>query len=203
MRQIFNLILIIICLASCNGKSTKDHFQSDCEKFNTQGVDSLMHYKVQFKKKKSTIESSLNLLNEAIKCDSNLNVARINKIPVLAELGQYNAQIEVINDLIKRTKDSTLLITRAGVYEKLNEQELSTGAYKAAYKYCVRVLKDNPQNSSIIYFKILTQSKIDGIDAVQSEIDYYLSRYPDDKNLRALLTDTITLRGSRKRDSGR
>ena len=165
-------------------RQSKPQTNEDCKKLNSRGVDSLLWYGAT--KKKSALNAALNLLNEAIKCDSNLRIAKINKISVLGELGQYHDALQMI-DLILVDKDSSLLILKSAYYEKLNERELSIKTYKIAYSYFSSQLKKHPENVNAIYCKLLTQSKVFGKDSITSEIQYYLKKYPNDGNLKALL----------------
>ncbi len=187
-QAIFIILLVINSFCALRSKAQID---SNCKKLNRQGVDSLMQFKGQFKKRKSTLEASLKLLNDAIKCDSSFNTPRVNRITVLSELGEYELALYAIDDLVQRNRDTTLFLIKASIYDRLNEKQLSMDAYKMAYSYFVRQLKEKPQNPNIIYSKLMTQSKVFGKESVRNEVDFYLNKYPNDAHLRSLLEDIL------------
>lgn len=191
IRSSFILVAILLVVSFCGNISTGNQSKTDCKKFNRQAMDSLMVYKTSFDKKKSTLESSLRLLDDAIKCDSSLNVANFNKVTVLNELGRFNESIRLIDRLIRLNKDSSLLLTKAPIYDKINKHDSLTITYKFAYNFFNRRIKDNPRDANIIFGKLFSQSKIYGKDSVISEIDQYLKKYPNDANLKALLTQIL------------
>ena len=186
------IFIVLLVLYSVCAQRSKAQVNSNCKKLNSQGVDSLIRYKGQFKKRRSTLEASLHLLNDAIRCDTSLNTPRVNRITVLSELGEYSLAINSIDDLIQRNKDTTLLLIKASIYDKMGENKLSIDADKMAYNYFVRKLKENPQNQNVIYCKLMTQSKVFGLDNVRNEIDFYLKKYPNDTHLKYLLEGILT-----------
>jgi tetratricopeptide (TPR) repeat protein len=199
MRSVVLVSVLLLASVACKKNKPEDQSHSDCKQFINQGVDSLAHYQHQFKKRRSTLEASLKLYNDAIKCDSNLNVARWNKLGVFGQLEEYDSIIVIVDDLLKRHYDSSILIFKAGAYEKLKNMESSQLMYRRAYGYLVRKLKYNPDNASLIYHKVFAMSKIFKEDSALKEIDYYLAKYPNDRNLKAILTDTVTLKFLKQR----
>ncbi len=190
-KRSLTLIAILMVLSFCRNVSSGNQPKADCNKINSQAMDSLILYKTSFDKRKSTLESTLRLLDDAIKCDSSLNIAKFNKVTVLNELGKFNESISLINKLIRSQKDSSLLLTKAPIYDKINKHDSLTITYKLAYNYFDRRIKDRPGDANIIFGKLFSQSKIYGKESVISEIDYYLKKYPDDVNLKALLTQIL------------
>lgn len=184
------LVLILIGLAYCRNAPRNKYENPDCKKLNNQAMDSLVFYKTEFNKKKSTLESALKLLDEAIKCDSNSYSIKFNKVAVLCELGQFHQAVKLVDKLILE-KDSSLLLVKAPIYDRLDEQDSLVITYKMAYRYYVGKLKDDPQNPDVIFGKVFSQSKIYGKESVRSEINLYLKKYPNDLNLKALLEDIL------------
>jgi tetratricopeptide (TPR) repeat protein len=184
-------IVITTAFTFCRNATPDMDSNEDCKRLNNQAMDSLSLYKTTFNKRKSTLEFSLRLLNEAIKCDSDLNVARINKVTVLNELGQFHQAISLLNELILLKKDSSLLLIKAPIYNRINEPDSLTLTYRLAYKYFSNKLKDDPQNVDLIFGKIFSKSKVYGKESVRSEIDAYMKKYPNDVNLKMLLAEII------------
>ncbi len=104
---------------------------------------------------------------------------------------RYEEAIVVVNDLILRNEDSTLLLLEAPFYEKLTDHQASMNIYRIAHNYFKKMIEKGATRPEIIYGKIFTESKLFGKDSVRPEIDYYLKKYPKDRNLEALLNDIL------------
>jgi tetratricopeptide (TPR) repeat protein len=189
MKTIFIAPLIVLTFSFCNSNTSNSQGKTDCRKFNNQAMDSLLSYNTSFSKRNSTLEFALNLLNEALKCDSSMSIAKFNKVTVLNGLGKYAESISLLNELIRSRSDSSLVLLKAPLYEKINKHDSLTITYNLALRYFIGKNREKPHDDYTIYGLLLCKSKLYGIRSVQHEIDSCLGKYPANSNLRALLED--------------
>ncbi|MBS1506476.1 MAG: hypothetical protein JSS79_07520 [Bacteroidetes bacterium] len=107
---------------------------------------------------------------------------------MLILLDRHNEAINTIDGFLRRGADSTILLTKGSELEKIHKPEDAMSLYRKVYGYSYRVFKAHPGEPNAIYFMLLSKSKVYGIGSIQSEVNEYLEKSPEDKNLKALLT---------------
>ena len=79
------------------------------------------------------LEKAINLLDNAIKIDSNYSLAYWNKLTIQETLKQYKNEIETGKQLIKIRPDNNVIISIVGrLYEKLGDTGTSVEYYQKA-----------------------------------------------------------------------
>lgn len=162
--------------------------KNPCTKLQSQAVDSLTSYFLSFRKRKTTLESSLKLVERAIKCDSSLFSPWHTKVTILSEMEEYRRAIETTDELFYHfNSDSGYLIPKPALYERLGLYDSARHLYGQLSLYFKNRLKDDPADDGLIYNYLFTKFKFSGWQSVSSEIDWYKKEYPNNANLKTIL----------------
>ena len=175
-------ILSVSVLASCNAQNNQR-----CKNLNKQGIDSMMAHGSRPQNRTSSLEAALRLFEAAIRCDSSLKTPRVNRIAVLSELGEYQRAIDAIDELVKRVPDSSTLILKPPLFERLNMYDSARNLYKSLSLYFVKLRNNDPENVDLIYWCVFTKFKVSGWESVRADIDYYIKKYPNNTHLITIL----------------
>lgn len=94
-QSTFLLALISTCI-----NSSGQHTIKRCQVLNNFAMESYMKY--QMEGRPSSLDSALNLIDQAISCDSNKFGSFHNKINILIDVGRYQDAIKTINETERR-----------------------------------------------------------------------------------------------------
>jgi tetratricopeptide (TPR) repeat protein len=139
------------------------------------------------------LDSAMLLLEKATKCDTSYFLAHSNLATVLTLKGNYDAAIQVVNKLLRLTKnDPELVLYKGLLYEKMDKKDLAQKEYDRANKLYDDRLTQYPDSLEIIGNKMFLKAYLEGKEKALSELDIYIKKYPTSELLqqyREILTE--------------
>lgn len=139
------------------------------------------------------LDSAMYLLKKATECDTSYFLAHSNLATVFTLKGNYDAAIEVVNKLLRLTKnDPEIVVYKGMLYEKQDKKDLAQKEYDLANKLYDDRLAQYPDSLEIIGNKMFLKAYLEGKEKALSELDTYISKYPNSEVLqqyREMLVD--------------
>ncbi|WP_073402499.1 tetratricopeptide repeat protein [Mucilaginibacter sp. OK098] len=134
-RKILSALIIIICFCSCAKPKRKINPLSI--KLNDSAMQLVMHFGTDDK----SVVNGINLLDKAIRIDSNYVTAYWNKFSFQNQLKQYNEALETVKHLLKLRPNDALIIALTGLaYEKTGDTISAAKCYKNALSNYDKIL---------------------------------------------------------------
>jgi len=171
------LVLYLLIMQACTAQ-----VEQSCIELEVRGYDSLSNYEMQFNKRRSTLEASLRLLNDAIKCDSTMESAKFNRVRVYILLGEFRKAIRDIDDLVYLGQDSLLLFTKPELYERLNLEDSAKIIYGELGQYFGKRILKEPKNKLLIHHWLQCRCKDQGFEVVKKDLEEYRKLYASDED---------------------
>lgn len=154
-----------------------------CREFNEAAVDSLTEYNLG-RRDSLLLLNALDLLNRAIDCDSMYQLAYLNKLTVLTMLGKQR-EVLILIERLERVlpQDPGIFIAKGLQYEKIGKKDSAEVWYDRAKQRCDQNLDAYPDSANFIYDRVMLIAITAGKEQALSEIDKYISRYPEKEEL--------------------
>jgi len=180
MNHIFKItfsLILLIFVNSCTYSQNANAPSRDCIALNNQGVEYISNYPMNGK---SGINQAIDLLQQAIQCDSTYLTAYINIANAYDKNHNYDGEMRAYNKILKLTNyDSPSIITQKGVlFEKINKIDSAKKYYDIAKIACKKKLIKHPEDAEIIKELILLKALIIGKDEALKEIDEQIKLHP-------------------------
>ncbi len=181
------LVSFLLTTTACNTQNNKyvnstkksNVIAKQCVALNDSAVSLLNKYYFEGTNQ-AELDVILDLLNQAIACDTNYFLAYNNKVTVLNLKGEYQKVVNLLDKMLEFSNNDPQLIFLKGIaYEKLNAYNAAKTTYvQAAVEYEKR-LKLYPDSLEIIADKLFFTAFTKGKDEALSELNKYILKYPD------------------------
>lgn len=152
-------ILFIAFLFACGKSHAQKKINPEARKLNDSAVGS--RFSLKYNNPNQALEHSINLLNQAIKLDSNYFTAYWNKFAFQGDLKQYNKAILTGKQMIGlRPQNASLKFIVGETYEKMGDTITSAEYYRSSLSMLNNILdtikvSDNKNYKSTVVNKAI------------------------------------------------
>ena len=181
------LVALLLTTTACNTQNNKDVITTEksnivaeqCVVLHDSAMSLLNKY--YFEDTNPTkLDLILDLLNQAIACDTNYFLAYNDKVTVLSIKGEYMKVVSLLNKMLEFSGNDPQLIFLKGIaYEKLNNYSAAETAYKKAAIEYEKRLNLYPDSIEMILDKLFFIAFTKGKGEALSELNKYILKYPD------------------------
>jgi tetratricopeptide (TPR) repeat protein len=138
MKKLSILVFVMYCL-SCKPSHSQKKINPEARKLNDSAVGS--RFSVKYNNPNQALEHSINLLNQAIKLDSNYFTAYWNKFVFKGDLKQYNKAILTGKQMMGlRPQNASIKFIVGETYEKMGDTITSAEYYRSSLSMLNNIL---------------------------------------------------------------
>jgi tetratricopeptide (TPR) repeat protein len=183
------LLVMSVWAITCKGqiKNEKKNFvPKDCVRLNDSAFAFLLKYENTYQRQYNDkrLDTALDLLKQAVKCDSAFTIAYINMANTYNDMYNLDAEIQILNKLINLTHNNPKFILRkAQTFKYQGKKDSAKRAYAMVDSLYDKQLQRNPENINVVIDKIYLRRYTQGLDAAYNELMEQVKKHPKDSVL--------------------
>jgi len=172
LKILFSLILLIAAINSCKIQSSNKIIipPKECIELNNKGVKYLMKYSDDDKQ----IDTAINLLSEAVKCDTTYLTGYMNLANAYDRKKSYVDELVVLNKELILTNDEPSILTEKGMlFERMAFIDSANKIYLMAKLNYEKKLTEKPSArivDGLVLLKALTNGKNEAIKELGKQL---------------------------------
>lgn len=192
LKLCFSFIMLIGAVNSCKSQSSNKIIipPKECIELNNKGMKCLMDYPMYGKK---GLDSAIDLLNEAVKCDTTYFIAYSNLAIAYDRKKDYNDEMFALNKMLSLTNnDPTYLVLKGMVFERMDKIDSANKTYQLAKIVFQKKLTEHP-TATLVNGIVLLTALTEGKDEAMKELNKQIKLHPELSSKLSYLSDFIKI----------